>query len=240
MEKKIVKLNKLLAALPEAEFDRFSPHFQCVELVFNETLFLAGEPIDCVYFPQRGLLSLLAISEEGNNAEVASVGCEGMVGFQTAGTRAVFPYQVRVQVEGEAVRIQGDAFRKEIMHHGALCAQVVDYLHPFIFQLSQNGLCNRFHNAEARLCRYLLTLSDYSSASELAVTQEFMAQVLGVHRNAVSVVYQKLQAENVIRYFRASLKILDRSSLEKSACECYRLIKSINTAVYPENPITDL
>lgn len=228
MHNETAKLNKLLAALREEEFDRLRMHVENVVLIFNETLFHAGEPIECVYFPLRGLLSLLATSEDGNHAEVASVGREGMVGFQTAGTQAVFPYQVQVKVEGEAVRIQGDVFREEILRHGSLCAQMMEYLHPFIFQLSQNGLCNRFHKVEARLCRYLLTLSDSASASALATTQELMAQMLGVHRNAVSSVYQGLQADNFVDYFRGRIVILDRPALEALACECYGLVKSLN------------
>jgi len=218
-------LNKLLAALPQREFDRLAPHFEQVELEFDSTLFEAGKPIRHVYFPTSGIVSLLLVLEDGPVAEVARVGNEGMIGLpiflgvQTSHTRAF------VQIPGAALRMPVKAFRQQADLGQPLSRVLLRYAQALMGHSERLTACNTWHTIEQRLCRWLLVTHDRVQTDLIEVTQEFLAQMLGAHRQSVTLAASNLQRQGLIRYSRGRLELLDRQGLEAVSCECYQAIR---------------
>jgi CRP-like cAMP-binding protein len=216
--------NKLLAALPRREQDRLLPHLGPVALSFEETLYEPDGPIRHVYFPTGGVISLLLALEDGSVAEVGRVGNEGMVGLPvflglpTSHTRAF------VQLPGEALRMKAQVFRQQARQGGPLCGLLLRYTQALLRNSEQLTACNSRHPIEQRLCRWLLITHDRVQADQFEVTQAFLSQMLGVHRQSVTVAASNLQKAGLIRYRRGKLAVLDRRGLEAASCGCYQAV----------------
>lgn len=217
--------NKLLAALPKEEYRRLIPHLEQVPLDFGKTIYEPGETIREVYFPDSGIISLLAAVEDGATLEVGLVGREGVVGLpvflgvNTTTSRAI------VQGAGFAMRIKAADFFEESRNGGALPNILQRFTHTMLAQVSQSAACYRFHSIEARLARWLLMTADRAEANEFRITQEFLSNMLGVRREAVNRSAVGLQQQGLIRYSRGRISITDRAGLEKTTCACYAILK---------------
>lgn len=226
--------NQLLAALPRKEYERLLPDLEEVPLLFEDVLYDAGEVIHDVYFPNSGIVSLLAAVEERATLEVGLVGREGMVGLplfmevKTSVNRAV------VQGAGSAYQMKAKTFRRECQDGGSLPRLLRRYTHSVLTQISQTAVCNRFHPIDARLARWLLMHRDRMGADEFQLTQEFLSNMLGVRREGVNKAAGLLQQQNLISYSRGALTILKRAGLEAIACQCYTIIKEEYDAVLSE------
>jgi CRP-like cAMP-binding protein len=220
--------NRILAALPPEEFDRIAPHLETVQLAKDEIIYLTGDPIEHIYLPESGLLSLLSTAETGPRPtiEVAMCGKEGLVGLPIIlGNRSV-PYEVTVRFAGEAFKIKAEIFKEEFDKNQAVHELVLGYLNVMITQIQQSSICNRFHSLEETLSRWLLTVHDQIKSDVFNLTQQVISDALGVPRTGVTVAAGALQRKGAIRYSRGKIVIEDRSQLESSSCECYRIIRN--------------
>lgn len=223
-EKKIE--NRLLAALPPEEYQRLLPHLEPVSLPLRKIIHTPGEPIDYVYFPHRALISLVTVLENGSTVENSLVGREGMVGIQAFLGNGVMPHQAIVQSPNGGVRMAVSAFRAEFNRNGPLHDLLLSYLRFLFIETAQGNACNSNHSVEERLARWLLTVSDRRQSNELPLTQEFIAQMLGIRRAGVTVAAGIFQQAGMIRYRRGHIVILNRESLQETTCECYHVIKT--------------
>jgi CRP-like cAMP-binding protein len=217
--------NRLLAALPGKEYQRLRPHLKEVALSFGEVLYEPGEIIRRVYFPNRGIVSLLSMVEERSTLEVGVVGAEGMVGISVFLGAHASLNQALVQGAGTAMSMKADAMRKHVGHEGPLPDMLRRYTNSLLAQISQTAACNRFHALEARLARWLLMTHDRLRSNEFKLTQEFLSHMLGVRREGVTNAARALQRQNLIRYVRGQITILDRAGLEARSCGCYEIVK---------------
>lgn len=218
--------NQLLSALPPKEFERLWPNLEFVSLAFQQILYEANQPVEYVYFPNNGIISLVTITEDGGTVEAATVGNEGMVGISILLGVEKTPVQAISQMAGDALRMRTEVFKREITPNSPLYALLLRYTQVLIGQLSQTVACNRLHSVEERCCRWLLLCQDRVRSNQFALTQETLAQMLGVRRASVSVVAAILQKAGLIRYSRGKITILDRVGLEAASCECYRVVKA--------------
>lgn len=218
--------NQLLAALPQKEFERLWPNLEIVSLTFQQILYEANQPIEYVYFPNNGIISLVTITEDGGTVEAATVGNEGMVGICVLLGVDEIPVRAISHIAGEAWRMKTETFKREITSDSPLYALLLRYTQVLVSQLSQTVACNRLHSVEERCCRWLLLCQDRVQSNQFALTQETLAQMLGVRRASVSVVAAILQKAGLIRYSRGKITILDRTGLEAASCECYRVVKA--------------
>jgi CRP-like cAMP-binding protein len=218
--------NQLLSALPQEEFERLWPNLECVSLAFQQVLYEANQAIEYVYFPNNGIVSLVTITEDGGTVEAATVGNEGMVGISILLGVDKIPVQAISQMAGDALRMRTEVFKREITPTSSLYGLLLRYTQALISQLSQTVACNRLHSVEERCCRWLLLCQDRVRSDQFALTQETLAQMLGVRRASVSVVAAILQKAGLIRYSRGKITILDRNGLEAASCECYRVVKA--------------
>jgi CRP-like cAMP-binding protein len=196
-----------------------------VHLSVREILYDQGERIPYVYFPTSSAVSLISVMEEGRSVEVASVGREGLVGAALLFGEEIAMVRATVQVPGEALRMKPTAFREALRAQPTFREVVERYLYILLVTVARSGGCNALHTVEERCARWLLSMHDRARTDQFALTQEFLAEMLGVSRPRINVVAGTLQRGGLIRYARGRVKILDRSRLEESACECYRLIK---------------
>ena len=216
--------NKLLSALPKKEYQALRAQLEEIPLVFEEILYRPEILISDVYFPNRGVISLLAGVNERATLEVGLVGKEGILGLavfmgvNTSQNRAV------VQGAGSAMKMKAADFRKECNNGGALPRLLQRYTHSLLTQITQTTVCNQFHSIEARLARWLLMTHDRIEADEFQLTQEFLSNMLAVRRECVNKAAGKLQKRNLIRYRRGNLRVLDRAGLEATSCGCYEII----------------
>jgi CRP-like cAMP-binding protein len=217
--------NRLLAVLPRDEHERLRPHLVKVPLPLKEILYEANGPIPHVFFPLNGVVSLVILMESGFTLEVGTIGNEGMVGTPVFLGSESSPTRAISQVPGEALRLETKVFQKEMRRRGPLYGLVQRYTQAMINQISQSTVCNRRHSVEKRMCRWLLMSHDRVGADEFPLTQEFLAQMLGVRRPTVSAVAGILQKAGLLTYHRGRLTILDRKGLEAVSCECYRVVR---------------
>jgi CRP-like cAMP-binding protein len=217
--------NRILDALPAAEWDRLAPRLNPVKLALKTVLFEPCRQIDAVYFPLNGVVSLVTPLENGAIVEVATVGNEGVVGvpLHPGGTLAV---RAITQVAGRALRVPAATFLAEVDRSGRLSDLVRRYVQALFGQISQAAACNRLHSNEERLSRWLLMSHDRVGVDEFAITHEFLGQMLGSRRATVTLSAGILQAAGLIRYQRGIVTIVDRAGLESASCECYRVIKA--------------
>ena len=217
--------NRLLSMLPEDDRQRLVDSMQRLDTRHGDTLFRQHEPISAVDFPLHGVLSVVVVMEDGGVAEVGTVGNEGMAGIPLVMGIDHSPARAFYQVPGSAYRMPAQAFRAEMDKEGAFAKIMRLYAQAFLNQVSQSAACNRLHPVEQRLCRWILMSHDRSDGDRIALTQEFLAQMLGVRRATVSVAAGALQKAGMIRYNRGIIHVLDRERLEQSSCECYAVVR---------------
>lgn len=217
--------NRLLAALPPEEYKRLLPHMETVPLALKQVLYVPNQTIEYVYFPNNGVCSLIVIMEDGSSVEVGTVGNEGMVGIALFLGADRLPSEAFAQVAGNAMRMKADVFKREVFPGSPLHNLLQRYTQTLFNQVGQSAACNRLHCVEERCCRWLLMTQDRVGSDRFPLTQEFLAQMLGVRRASVSAIAAKLQKAGFISYSRGIITIVDRKSLETVSCECYKVVK---------------
>jgi CRP-like cAMP-binding protein len=217
--------NRLLAAIPEMAFASLSPRLRTTMLEQGAVVQEVGEPIEQIYFPQDGMISLVVLTEEGLGVEAATIGYEGAVGLQRGlGTRRAFTRAV-IQAPGTFSLISAEDFARAVGEDAIIKDVIARYTEVLWVEAQQIAACNALHSAEARLARWLLQTQDRIGSETLPLTQEFLSQMLGVRRTTVTLVARALQKAGLVRYSRGQIAILDRGGLEEAACECYRIIQ---------------
>jgi len=216
--------NRLLAVLPEDEYARITRHLESVDLEVRDLVHDVDQPITHVYFMTAGVTSFVSVMADGSAVETATIGYEGMVGLAVFHGSDRTAAQAFCQVPGSALRMTSDAFRAEITHAPALTALLHRYTQALFTQVSQASACNRLHQIRQRCARWLLQTHDRVGADEFQLTQDFLAQMLGVRRASVSEVASAMQKAGLIEYRYGRVRIADRAALERSSCECYRII----------------
>jgi CRP-like cAMP-binding protein len=219
------KQNHLLAALPAAELLRLSPHLERVPLPLGAVIYESGGEQDYVYFPASGIVSLLYVMNDGSSAEIAVVGNEGMVGIALFMGGETTPSRAVVQSSGSAYRLAAAAIKAEFARGAALQHLLLRYTQSLITQMTQTAVCNRHHVLEQQLCRWLLLSLDRLPSSQLVMTQQLIANMLGVRREGVTEAAGRLQADGLINYSRGRINVLDRAKLEERVCECYAVVR---------------
>ncbi|HSS66141.1 MAG TPA: Crp/Fnr family transcriptional regulator, partial [Gammaproteobacteria bacterium] len=213
-------------ALPADVYERFQPGLESVSLALGKVIYEADEALSHVYFPTTAIVSLLYTMENGSSAEMGVVGCDGVVGIAVFMGGDTTPNRAVVQSAGRAYRMELKHFRDEFKRVGELHRLLLLYTQALLTQMSQTAVCNRLHSVEQQLCRWLLLSHDRLESDELIMTQELIANMLGVRREGVSVAAHHLQDAGLIRYKRGHLTILDRPGLESEVCECYQVVKT--------------
>lgn len=217
--------NQLVAALPKKDREQLLKQCEVVSLELKAILYEMDEPIRYVYFPLDGVMSIVSILEDGTLQEVGTVGKEGMVGLPVFLGAERVPFRMFAQVAGDALRMEAAAFRKQLEKSDALRALLQLYVNAMFTQLGQSVVCNRLHSIEERSSRWLLMTRDRVGSNQFQLTQEFLAQMLGVRRASVSQVAAKFREEGLIEYERGVIRILKPKALEARGCECYRIVK---------------
>ena len=229
--------NRLLAALPPAEWDRWSPRLERVELPLGHVLYESGTTMTHVYFPVTAIVSLLYVMENGSSAEIAVVGNEGIVGISLFMGGNSTPSRAVVQSAGTAFRLDA-AVIKEEFNRAPVLHLLLRYTQALITQMSQTAVCNRHHSLDQQLCRWLLLSLDRLRGNELVMTQELIANMLGVRREGVTEGAGKLQKAGVLSYSRGRITVLDRPALEGLSCECYAVVKKEYDRLLPAQTAT--
>ncbi|OUL32126.1 Crp/Fnr family transcriptional regulator [Nostoc sp. 106C] len=229
--------NKLLAALPCTEYERLAPHLQIVRLSNQQVIYDIAEPIAYAYFPQGSIISELAMMDDGSTVEVALVGHEGMAGIPIILGDNISSIKAIVQIPGYSVRLNADVLKTEFDRGGSLQRLLLRYVQAVITEMAQGTACNRLHRLEKRLSRWLLKVSDRLGSQEFPLTQEFIAEMLGVRRSGVTVAAGILSQSGIISYHRGYITILDREALEATSCECYRIVKAEFTRLLGDLPV---
>lgn len=217
--------NDLLAALPGDVRQRLFSHLEPITLPIGQVLYESGETMRHVYFPTDSIISLLNVMESGASAEICVVGNEGMVGISLFMGGESTPSRAVVQRAGHAYRLQGQRLKDEFNRHGELLVLMLRYTQTLITQMAQIAVCNRHHSIDQQLCRWLLLSLDRLSGNQLSMTQESIANMLGVRREGVTEAAGKLQRQGVIEYSRGHITVLNRPRLEQLSCECYAVVK---------------
>jgi CRP-like cAMP-binding protein len=217
--------NRLLAVLPAAERERLYPHLESRDMSLGEVVYESGSPQEYVYFPTTSIVSLLYVLEDGASAEIAVVGNEGMVGVSLFMGGETTPSRAVVQSAGLAFRLSGQLLKREFTRAGPMQHLLLRYTQALLTQMAQTAVCNRHHSVDQQLCRWLLLSLDRLPSNKLTMTQELIANMLGVRREGVTEAAGSLQAANLIRYSRGRITVLDRPGLEVRACECYAVVK---------------
>ena len=230
--------NFLLAALPEPEWERWRPLLERVEMPLGEVLYESGATLTHIYFPTTAIISLLYVMENGASAEIAVVGNEGLVGISLFMGGESTPSRAVVQSAGQGFRLQAQLMKDEFNRAGPVLHLMLRYTQALITQMSQTAVCNRHHSLDQQLCRWLLLSLDRLRTNELAMTQELIANMLGVRREGVTEAAVKLQEAGLISYARGHIKVLDRPGLEKRTCECYAVVKREYERLLPKQLAT--
>ena len=217
--------NHLLAALPEAEFARLAPHLELVPMLLGDSLYEPGCQLQHVYFPTTAIVSLRYVMESGSSAEIAGAGNEGMLGIALFMGGDTTPSSAVVQTAGHGYRLPGRLMKEEFNRGGLMQRLLLRYTQALLTQMCQTAACNRHHSIAQQLCRWLLLTLDRLPSNELVMTQELVANALGVRREGVTEAAGHLQAAGCIRYRRGHISVLDRAGLEARACECYAVVK---------------
>ena len=217
--------NHLLAALSPAERERLYPHLRLVKLPLGKALYESGDVLRNVYFPVDCIVSLLYVLESGASAEISVVGNEGLIGVALFMGGETTPSRAIVQSAGHAYRLDGQRLKDEFHRNGGLQLLLLRYTQSLITQMAQTAVCNRHHSVDQQLARWLLLSLDRLTSQELVMTQELIANMLGVRREGVTEAAGELQSLGVIRYSRGKITVLDRPRLEQLCCECYAVVK---------------
>ena len=217
--------NHLLAALPNADFERVSPHLELVPMLLGDVLYESGGKLQFVYFPTTSIISLHYILESGASSEIAGTGHEGVVGIPLFMGGETTPSRAIVQTSGHAYRLKAQVLMAEFNLGGPLQRLLLRYTQALMTHMSQTAVCNRHHSVEQQLCRWLLLTLDRLPSNELTMTQELIANMLGVRREGVTEAAGRLQSYGYISYRRGHITVLDRVGLESDVCECYGVVK---------------
>ena len=217
--------NRLLASLPDNEWLRWLPHLERVEMTLGNVLYESGDTLTHVYFPTSSIVSLLYVMEDGASAEIAVVGYEGIVGISLFMGGESTPSRAVVQSAGTGYRLRASLMLEEFNHGGPVLHLLLRYTQALITQMAQTAVCNRHHSLDQQLCRWLLLSLDRLQSNELMMTQELIANMLGVRREGVTEAAGRLDKAGVIRYQRGHITVLDRGQLECRTCECYAVVK---------------
>ena len=217
--------NHLLAALLDADFDRLAPHLELIPMLLGDVMYESGAKLQYVHFPTTSIISLHYLLENGGSSEIAGVGNEGVVGISlfmggdSTSSRAV------VQTGGHGYRLKAHILMEEFNRAGPVMRLLLRYTQALLTQMSQTAVCNRHHSVQQQLCRWLLLTLDRLPSNELTMTQELIANMLGVRREGVTEAARKLQSVGYISYRRGHITVLDRRGLEDDVCECYDVVK---------------
>jgi len=230
--------NHLLAALPDAEWSRWQPELELVEMPQGQVLYASGRTLAHVYFPTSAIVSLFYVMQNGASAETAVVGNEGLVGISLFMGGESTPSRAVVQNAGLGFRLAAQRMKDEFNRAGPVLHLLLRYTQALITQMAQTSVCNRHHALDQQLCRWLLLRLDRLPGLDLAVTQEAIAGMLGVRREGVTQAALKLQEAGLIRYARGHIEVLDREGLKARTCECYAVVKTEYERLLPNLPAT--
>ncbi len=226
--------NHLLRALPVGETERLFPNLELVTMSLGQVLYESGSKLRHVYFPTTSIVSLLYVMEDGASAEIAVVGNEGLVGVALFMGGETTPSRSVVQSAGHAYRLKGQFLKEEFTRAAALQHLLLRYTQALLTQMAQTAVCNRHHSVDQQLCRWLLLSLDRLPSNKLTMTQELIANMLGVRREGVTEAAGKLQVAGLIQYSRGQITVLDRPGLERAACECYQVVKKEFDRLLPD------
>jgi CRP-like cAMP-binding protein len=230
--------NSLLGALPDPEWRRWEPLLEQVEMPLSQVLYEPGATLTHVYFPTTSIVSLLYVMGNGASAEIAVVGNEGLVGVSLFMGGESTPSRAVVQSAGRGLRLEAQLMKDEFNRAGPVLHLLLRYTQALITQMSQTAVCNRHHTLDQQLCRWLLLSLDRLQANELTMTQELIANMLGVRREGVTEAAGKLQHAGLISYARGHIRVLDRPGLEERTCECYAVVKNEYDRLLPQRIAT--
>jgi CRP-like cAMP-binding protein len=232
------KKNLLLAVLPPSEWQRWLPQLEAVDLPLGRVLYESGATQTHVYFPTSAIVSLLYVMEDGASAEIAVVGREGLVGVSLFMGGESTPSRAVVQSAGVGWRMRAAVLKQEFERSGPVLNLLLRYTQALITQMAQTAVCNRHHSLDQQLCRWLLLSLDRLQGSELVMTQELIANMLGVRREGVTEAALNLQRDGLIRYARGRITALDRTGLESRSCECYAVVKQEYDRLLPDQLVS--
>ena len=230
--------NHLLANLPIEARERLFPDLEMVELALGEVLYESGAELSHVYFPTTSIVSLLYVMENGASAEIAAVGNEGIVGVALYMGGETTPSRAVVQSAGLGYRLTGQLLKKEFNRSEAMQHLLLRYTQALLTQMAQTAVCNRHHTVDQQLCRWLLLSLDRLASNQLTMTQELIANMLGVRREGVTEAAGKLQSAGLIHYHRGRITVIDRAGLEAQVCECYGVVKKEFSRLLPDVVLT--
>ncbi|VVE09705.1 Crp/Fnr family transcriptional regulator [Pandoraea iniqua] len=230
--------NRLLAVLPPNEWNRIAPELMLVEMPLGKVIYESGDQLAHVYFPTTSIVSLLYVMEDGASAEIAIVGNDGLIGIALFMGGETTPSRAIVQSAGYAYRLSARVLKDEFKRAGPLQRLLLRYTQALITQMAQTAVCNRHHSIDQQLCRWLLLSLDLLPSNELQMTQELIANMLGVRRSGVTEAALKLQTAGLIQYSHGHIKVLDREGLEKRVCECYSVVRREFTRLLPDTIAT--
>jgi len=233
--------NRLLAALPATELTRLAPNLKRVAMPLGESIYEPGGKLQYAYFPTTSIVSLHYVTESGASAESTGVGNEGVVGIALFMGGNTTPSSAVVQIAGHAYRLDGRLLKEEFDRAGLAQHLLLRYTQALMTQMSQTAACNRHHTVEQQLCRWLLLTLDRMATNELVMTQELVANMLGVRREGITEAAGRLQQAGIISYRRGHIAVLERSGLETRACECYAVVKKelarlLSDVLYRQSP----
>jgi CRP-like cAMP-binding protein len=227
--------NNLLAALPADEYARIFRTLELAPMPLGEALYESGAQMHHVYFPTTAIVSLLYVMEDGSSAEIAMVGYEGIVGVPLFMGGETTPGRAVVQSAGHAYRMRGQLLKDEFYRAGTMQHLLLRYTQALLTQMAQTAVCNRHHSLDQQLCRWLLLSLDRLPSNRLVMTQELIANMLGVRREGVTEAAGNLQKAGLIEYHRGHITILDRAGLEARVCECYAVVKRESDRLLPDS-----
>ena len=225
--------NHLLAALPADVQTRLFPNLELVDMPYGKVLYQSGDTMEYVYFPIDSIVSLLYVMENGASAEISVVGNEGFIGMALLMGGDSTPSQALVQSAGHAYRLPAQLFKQEFPRHSEMQVLLLRYTQALITQMTQTAVCNRHHSVEQQLCRWLLLCLDRVPGAQLYMTQELMANMLGVRRQGITEAALSLQKQGAIEYARGRITVLDRRVIEKLSCECYAVVRKETDRLMP-------
>jgi CRP-like cAMP-binding protein len=228
--------NQLLAALSPAEHERLTPHLELISLALGDALYESGDRLRHVYFPTDSIVSLLYVLEDGASAEIAVVGNDGIIGVALFMGGETTPSRAIVQSAGYAYRLIGQRLKDEFHRNAEMQFLMLRYTQALLTQMAQTAVCNRHHTVDQQLCRWLLLSLDRLPSNTLTMTQELIANMLGVRREGVTEAASKLQKLGVIEYARGKITVRDRPKLEQLCCECYAVVKTETDRLLPDPP----
>jgi len=226
--------NHLLAALLAQEYERLAPNLELVPMPLGHVLYESGSELRHVYFPTTAIVSLLYVMRDGASAEIAVVGNEGLIGVALFMGGETMPNRAVVQSAGHAYRLKGQLLKEEFNRSGGLQHLLLRYTQALLTQMAQTAVCNRHHTLDQQLCRWLLMSLDRLRSNELVMTQELIANMLGVRREGVTEAAGNLQKAGLIKYRRGHITVIDRAGLEARVCECYAVVKREFERLLPE------